>query len=119
MRRYLAWYVAQVHAGRERVFAASEGAGCAYVAERGELCAEWILARSIRSWWPRCGRGGCCCGTARQILGADGYVRITIGVEEHVTRGIAVLRESLAEIGWTPKESVSANGRAEGEREYE
>jgi histidinol-phosphate aminotransferase len=51
--------------------------------------------------------------------GCDGYVRITIGVEEQMTRGIAALRESLAEIGWTPAESVSAKGRAEGEREYE
>ena len=33
--------------------------------------------------------------------GCDGYVRITIGVEEHVTRGLAALKESLAEIGWT------------------
>jgi histidinol-phosphate aminotransferase len=32
--------------------------------------------------------------------GCDGYVRITIGVEEHVTRGLAALKESLAEIGW-------------------
>jgi histidinol-phosphate aminotransferase len=34
--------------------------------------------------------------------GCEGYVRITIGVEEHVTRGIAALRESLAEMQWTP-----------------
>jgi histidinol-phosphate aminotransferase len=51
--------------------------------------------------------------------GCDGYVRITIGVEEHVTRGIAALRESLAEIGWTPAESVLAHGRSEGANEYE
>ena len=31
--------------------------------------------------------------------GCDGYVRITVGVEEHVTRGLMALRESLAEIG--------------------
>jgi histidinol-phosphate aminotransferase len=51
--------------------------------------------------------------------GCAGYVRITIGVEEQMTRGIAALRASLAEIGWTPAESVSAKGRSEGEREYE
>ena len=32
--------------------------------------------------------------------GCDGYVRITIGVEEHVTRGLAALKISLDEIGW-------------------
>jgi histidinol-phosphate aminotransferase len=52
--------------------------------------------------------------------GCKGYVRITIGVEEHVTRGLAALKESLAEIGWTAAESVyAANAAAEGERDYE
>ena len=32
--------------------------------------------------------------------GCDGFVRITIGVEEHVTKGLAALKESLQEIGW-------------------
>ncbi len=41
--------------------------------------------------------------------GCDGYVRITIGVEDHVTRGIAALRESLAGMNWTPAEG---RGRA-------
>ena len=37
--------------------------------------------------------------------GCDGYVRITIGVEEHVTRGVEALRAVLAEMKWTPAES--------------
>jgi histidinol-phosphate aminotransferase len=32
--------------------------------------------------------------------GCDGFVRITIGLEEHVTRGLAALKASLDEIGW-------------------
>jgi histidinol-phosphate aminotransferase len=32
--------------------------------------------------------------------GCDGFVRITIGVEEHVKRGLTALRLSLNEIGW-------------------
>jgi histidinol-phosphate aminotransferase len=32
--------------------------------------------------------------------GCNGFVRITIGVEEHVTLGLAALKESLQEIGW-------------------
>ncbi len=31
--------------------------------------------------------------------GCDGYVRITIGIEEHVTQGLNALKESLNEIG--------------------
>jgi len=116
---YLAWYVAQVHAGRERVFAALKELGVRtwpsaanFVlmdigAKHKELCdvmrKHGVLLRD-RSTDPGC----------------DGYVRITIGVEEHVTRGIAALRESLKEIGWTPAESVLAHGKAaKGERDYE
>jgi histidinol-phosphate aminotransferase len=32
--------------------------------------------------------------------GCDGFVRITIGVEEHVTRGLTALKTCLEEIGW-------------------
>ena len=41
--------------------------------------------------------------------GCEGYVRITVGVEDHVTRGIVALRESLSAMGWTPAEG---RGRA-------
>jgi histidinol-phosphate aminotransferase len=52
--------------------------------------------------------------------GCDGYVRITIGVEAQMTRGIAALRATLNEIGWTPAEGVAARGKtAQGARDYE
>ena len=35
--------------------------------------------------------------------GCDGFVRITIGLGEHVTEGLAALRVSLQEIGWSAK----------------
>ena len=49
--------------------------------------------------------------------GCEGYVRITIGVEEHVTRGLAALRESLAEMQMDAEgnESCLADG-LRGER---
>jgi len=115
---YLEWYVEQVRAGRERVFVALKELGVRtwpsaanFVlmdigAKHKELCevmrAHGVLLRD-RSADPGC----------------EGYVRITIGVEEQMTRGIAALRTSLAEIGWTPAESVLAQGKSEGEREYE
>jgi histidinol-phosphate aminotransferase len=33
--------------------------------------------------------------------GCDGFVRITIGLEEHVTQGLKALKASLQEIGWS------------------
>ena len=32
--------------------------------------------------------------------GCDGYVRITVGIEAHVTQAIPALAEALAEINW-------------------
>ena len=53
--------------------------------------------------------------------GCEGYVRITIGVEEHVTRGLAALKESLAEIGWERRQigELASRQVSEGEREWE
>jgi histidinol-phosphate aminotransferase len=116
---YVQWYVDQVHAGRERMLAALAELGVRtwpsaanfllmdIGARHKELCTvmrtKGVLLRD-RSADPGC----------------DGYVRITIGVEEHVTRGIAALRASLAEMQWTPAEGVLAQGRtAKGDREYE
>jgi histidinol-phosphate aminotransferase len=53
--------------------------------------------------------------------GCDGFVRITIGLEEHVTQGLEALKVSLAEIGWKTQqvgESASQQVVAD-EREFE
>jgi histidinol-phosphate aminotransferase len=53
--------------------------------------------------------------------GCDGYVRITVGVEEHVTRGLAALRESLKEIGWAKEQvgELASRQVSDDEREWE
>lgn len=100
---YISWYVQQVHAGRALIFAALQElrvrtwpSSANFVlmdigARHKELCAAMrrrgVLLRD-RSSDPGC----------------EGYVRITIGVEDHVKIGIAALRESLAEMGWSPAE---------------
>jgi histidinol-phosphate aminotransferase len=100
---YLAWYVDQVRTGRERIF-------------------ETLTDLGVRTWpsaanfvlmdiGPR-HKELCVAMRKRGVLlrdrsvdpGCNGYVRITVGIEDHVTRGIAALRESLSEIGWTPAE---------------
>jgi histidinol-phosphate aminotransferase len=103
---YLQWYVQQIRDGRERIYAALKELGVRtwpsaanfVLMDIGprhkELCdvmrTKGVLLRD-RSADPGC----------------DGYVRITVGVEDHVTRGIAALRESLMEMGWTPAEGRS------------
>ncbi|MEO7028030.1 MAG: histidinol-phosphate transaminase [Acidobacteriaceae bacterium] len=115
---YLQWYVAQVREGRERMQAALDELGVRYwksaanfiLMDIGKRHRELVVAMRARDVLLR---------DRSADPGCKGYVRITIGVEEHVMRGIAALRESLKEIGWAPSESVLAHGKSEGENEYE
>ncbi len=105
---YVRWYVEQVRIGRERIFTALKD-----LSVRSWPSAANFVLMDIGS------RHKELCGAMRKrgVLlrdrsadpGCDGYVRITVGVEDHVTHGIAALRDSLAEIGWTPAEG---RGRA-------
>ncbi len=115
---YVDWYAAQVHAGRERIFAAL-----------GDL--------NIRTWpsaanfvlmdiGPR-HKEFCAAVREHGVLlrdrssdpGCEGYVRITVGPEEHVTQGIEALRASIEQIGWTPAEGMHARRTGTEPREYE
>ena len=116
---YVQWYAREVNTGRARMIEGLRAMGVEYFPSHANFVLMKIgpkhaaLVKAMR---------------ARGVLlrdrstdpGCDGYVRITVGIEEHVTRGLEALRESLAEIGWTPADAVPAHGRtAEGEREFE
>jgi histidinol-phosphate aminotransferase len=51
--------------------------------------------------------------------GCDGFVRITIGLEEHVTRGLEALRVSLNDIGWEAVSASTGAGTSDDVREFE
>ncbi|MBW4040040.1 MAG: histidinol-phosphate transaminase [Acidobacteria bacterium] len=105
---YISWYVDQVSAGRERIFAALKDLNV----RTWPSAANFVLM----DIGPR-HKELCAAMRSRGVLlrdrsadpGCEGYVRITIGVEDHVTRGIAALRESLAELHWSPAESRHAS----------
>ena len=118
---YVAWYAEQVRVGLKRTMDGLRAMGVEFFPSHANFVLMKIgtkhveLVRAMR---------------ARGVLlrdrsadpGCDGYVRITIGVEEHVTRGLAVLKESLAEIGWAPEQArtTASNSTAnEDEREWE
>jgi histidinol-phosphate aminotransferase len=116
--QYLQWYVEQVHTGRECIYAALDELGVRY----WKSAANFILmdiGKRHKELVAAMREHGVLLRDRSADPGCDGYVRITVGVEEHVTRGIAALRESLKEIGWTPSESVLAHGASEGVNEYE
>jgi histidinol-phosphate aminotransferase len=97
---YLAWYVEQVRIGRERMMAGLAKLGVPFFPSAANFVLMKIgpkhkeLVAAMR-------RHGVLLRDRSTDPGCDGFVRITIGVEEHVTVGLAALKVSLNEIGWS------------------
>ncbi len=97
---YLDWYISQVHAGRERVMAALDELGVRYWKSAANFVLFEVGPRH-KELVTRMREKGVLLRDRSSDPGCDGYVRITIGIEEHVTRGIEALREVLKEMAWT------------------
>jgi len=101
---YLGWYADRVREGRERIFDALKELGVRTWPSAANFVLMDIgpkhkeLCEAVR-------RRGVLLRDRSTDPGCEGYVRITVGIEDQVTRGIAALRDSLSEIGWTPSES--------------
>jgi len=114
---YLAWYVDQVKTGREQMMAGLAELGVPYFLSEANFVLMKIgpkhkeLVAAMRSH-------GVLLRDRSADPGCDGYVRITIGVEDHVTRGLEALKASLDEIGWVPVQG-SVGGVNDGVREFE
>jgi histidinol-phosphate aminotransferase len=97
---YLTWYTDQVHAGRERIMAGLDALGVPYFPSHANFVLMNIgakhgaLVNAMRTH-------GVLLRDRSADPGCDGFVRITIGIEDHVTRGLAALKSSLEEIGWS------------------
>jgi histidinol-phosphate aminotransferase len=116
---YVAWYAEQVRMGLARMMDGLRELGVGSFPSHANFVLMRIGAKHAELVKTMRGRGVLLRDRSADP-GCEGYVRITIGVEEHVTRGLAALAESLEEIGWTAEESVyAASGAAEGERDYE
>ena len=98
---YLAWYAEQVRTGRERMMAGLDTLGVPYFPSHANFVLMKIgpkhkeLVDAMRAH-------GVLLRDRSSDPGCDGFVRITIGVEEHVTLGLAALEASLKEIAWRP-----------------
>jgi histidinol-phosphate aminotransferase len=96
---YLTWYAEQVHAGRARIMAGLEELGVPFFPSHANFVLMKIgpkhgeLVTAMRAH-------GVLLRDRSSDPGCDGLVRITIGVEDHVTQGLAALKASLEEIGW-------------------
>jgi histidinol-phosphate aminotransferase len=97
---YLAWYVEQVRVGRERVMKGLRELGVPFFPSQANFVLMNIgpkhkeLVAAMR-------RHGVLLRDRSGDPGCDGFVRITVGAEEHVTLGLAALKASLNEIEWS------------------
>ena len=118
---YLDWYAAQIRAGRERIEAALDHMRV----PRWPSHANFVLMRigpRHKELIERMRARGVLLRDRSSDPGLLGCVRMTVGVDDQVDTGIAALRDTLAEMQWTPAEARpigSAEARTEGEREYE
>jgi histidinol-phosphate aminotransferase len=114
---YLAWYVEQVRVGRERMMEGLTELRVPYFPSAANFVLMNIgpkhkeLVAAMRAH-------GVLLRDRSTDPGCDGFVRITIGLEEHVTRGLEALRISLDEIRWEPARSSDA-GTSDDVREFE
>ena len=115
---YLNWYITQVHQGRERVFAALRELNVRTWPSAANFVLMDIGPRH-KDLCTRMRERGVLLRDRSADPGCDGYVRITVGVEEHVTRGIEALRAALAEMKWAPSESRRPATTSGEEREFE
>ena len=117
---YLAWYIEQVRVGRERMMAGLRELGVPFFPSAANFVLMDIgpkhkeLVAAMRAH-------GVLLRDRSADPGCDGFVRITIGVEEHVTRGLAALRSSLEEIGWSAQQIGEMVGHRDKDsvREFE
>jgi histidinol-phosphate aminotransferase len=102
---YVAWYAEQVRVGRERMMEGLRVLGVPFFPSHANFVLMNIgpkhkeLVAAMRAH-------GVLLRDRSADPGCAGFVRITIGVEEHVTRGLAALKAALSEIGWS-KQQVS------------
>src|SRR3984957_4243208 len=101
---YVAWYSEQVRVGRERVMDGLRELGVPFFPSHANFVLMKIepkhkeLVAAMRAH-------GVLLRDRSTDPGCDGFVRITIGLEGHVTQGLDSLKICLDEIGWTAQEA--------------
>ena len=96
---YLAWYCEQVHTGRARMMEGLRALGVEFFPSHANFVLMKIGAKHAELVKAMRARGVLLRDRSSDP-GCDGFVRITIGIEDHITRGLAALKESLQEISW-------------------
>ena len=117
---YVAWYSEQVRVGRERMMEGLRETGVPFFPSHANFVLMNIGAKH-KELVAAMRAHGVLLRDRSTDPGCDGFVRITIGVEEHVTRGLAALKVCLNEIGWKRQEAGDLAGHDDSAsvREFE
>jgi histidinol-phosphate aminotransferase len=117
---YVAWYSEQVRVGRERMMKGLHELGVPFFTSHANFVLMNIGPKHKEFVAAMRGHGVLLRDRSTDP-GCDGFVRITIGLEEHVTRGFAALVISLREIGWKKKQVGDLVGHDDSDsvREFE
>ena len=97
---YVQWYVAEIKRGRERVMRGLEEMGVGYFPSQANFVLMRIGSKQ-RELVEAMRARGVLLRDRSSDPGCEGFVRMTIGVEEQVTQGLAALKGALEEIAWT------------------
>jgi histidinol-phosphate aminotransferase len=117
---YLAWYTEQVRVGRERMMEGLRELEVPFFPSHANFMLMNIGSKHKELMTAMRARGVLLRDRSADP-GCEGFVRITIGLEEHVGRGLAALRSSLEEIGWKKEQVNKPAGQqtSSGVREFE
>ncbi len=117
---YLAWYSEQVREGRERMMDGLRELGVPFFPSHANFVLMNIGAKH-KELVAAMRAHGVLLRDRSADPGCDGFVRITIGVEKHVTRGLTALKAALEEIGWSRQQAgePAAQQASDDEREFE
>jgi histidinol-phosphate aminotransferase len=96
---HVQWYAKEVLQGRERMERALASLGISFWPSHANFILMKIGAKH-KELVVAMRKRGVLLRDRSNDPGCDGNVRITIGIADHVTRGIDALRESLKEINW-------------------
>lgn len=115
---YLDWYVEQVRVGRGRIEKALDHMRVPHWPSHANFVLMHIGSKH-KEFVAEARARGVLLRDRSSDPGLAGCVRITIGVEDQIDTAIAVVRDSLAAIGWTPAEVDAPEAGPKEEREYE
>ncbi len=96
---YLAWYVDQVHAGRARIEQFFTNHKIRFWPSHANFVLFEVGPRHA-DFVTRMRAKGILLRDRSSDPGCDGLVRITVGIDSHVTQGLAALSDTLHEMNW-------------------